>query len=63
MKGVEELRFICETVTQLGLSTAVFRLDATLGQEVKLLHRSYFFSGATQTVPWDPSVAEDVMMI
>ncbi|WP_418262281.1 histidine--tRNA ligase [Flavobacterium faecale] len=32
MKGVEELRFICENVTQLGLSTAILDLDVTLAR-------------------------------
>ena len=32
MKGVEELRFICDNVTQLGLSTAILDLDVTLAR-------------------------------
>ena len=32
MKGVEELRFICENVTNLGLSTAILDLDVTLAR-------------------------------
>ena len=32
MKGVEELRFICDNVTSLGLSTAVLDLDVTLAR-------------------------------
>ncbi|MCW2121072.1 histidine--tRNA ligase [Flavobacterium sp. 7A] len=32
MKGVEELRFICENVIQLGLSTAELDLDVTLAR-------------------------------
>lgn len=32
MKGVEELRFICDNVTALGLSTAILDLDVTLAR-------------------------------
>ncbi|WP_413999002.1 histidine--tRNA ligase [Flavobacterium sp. W1B] len=32
MKGVEELRFICTNVTNLGLSTAILDLDVTLAR-------------------------------
>ncbi|MGM8361371.1 histidine--tRNA ligase [Flavobacterium sp. ARAG 55.4] len=32
MKGVEELRFICDNVTKLGLSTAILDLDVTLAR-------------------------------
>lgn len=32
MKGVEELRFICNNVTALGLSTAILDLDVTLAR-------------------------------
>ncbi|MEL1241735.1 histidine--tRNA ligase [Flavobacterium flavipallidum] len=32
MKGVEELGFICDNVTQLGLSTAILDLDVTLAR-------------------------------
>jgi len=32
MKGVEELRFICDKVTALGLSTAILDLDVTLAR-------------------------------
>jgi histidyl-tRNA synthetase len=32
MKGVEELRFICENVMKLGLSTAILDLDVTLAR-------------------------------
>ncbi|MBD0724609.1 histidine--tRNA ligase [Flavobacterium sp. L1I52] len=32
MKGVEELRFICDKVTDLGLSTAILDLDVTLAR-------------------------------
>ena len=32
MKGVEELRFICDNVTDLGLSTAILDLDVTLAR-------------------------------
>jgi histidyl-tRNA synthetase len=32
MKGVEELRFICENVTKLGLSSAILDLDVTLAR-------------------------------
>jgi histidyl-tRNA synthetase len=32
LKGVEELRFICDNVTALGLSTAILDLDVTLAR-------------------------------
>jgi len=32
IKGVEELRFICDNVTELGLSTAILDLDVTLAR-------------------------------
>jgi histidyl-tRNA synthetase len=32
MKGVEELRFICDKITALGLSTAILDLDVTLAR-------------------------------
>ena len=32
MKGVEELQFICNTVSQLGLTTAILDLDVTLAR-------------------------------
>jgi histidyl-tRNA synthetase len=32
MKGVEELRFICDNVTKLGLTTAILDLDVTLAR-------------------------------
>ncbi|MES2851900.1 MAG: histidine--tRNA ligase [Bacteroidota bacterium] len=32
MKGVEELRFICDNVTELGLTTAILDLDVTLAR-------------------------------
>ncbi|MFA9189038.1 histidine--tRNA ligase [Flavobacterium sp. FBOR7N2.3] len=32
MKGVEELRFICDNVTKLGLATAILDLDVTLAR-------------------------------
>ena len=32
MKGVDELRFICENVSELGLSTAILDLDVTLAR-------------------------------
>ena len=32
MKGVEELRFICDNVNELGLSTAILDLDVTLAR-------------------------------
>jgi histidyl-tRNA synthetase len=30
MKGIDELRFICDNVTKLGLSSAILDLDVTL---------------------------------
>jgi histidyl-tRNA synthetase len=36
---VDELRFICDNVTKLGLSSAILDLDVTLAREIELLHR------------------------
>jgi histidyl-tRNA synthetase len=32
MKGIDELRFICDNVTKLGLSSAILDLDVTLAR-------------------------------
>jgi histidyl-tRNA synthetase len=36
-KGIDELRFICDNVTKLGLSSAILDLDVTL-RGIELLH-------------------------
>jgi histidyl-tRNA synthetase len=41
MKGIDELRFICDNVTKLGLSSAILDLDVTL-RGIELLHRAIF---------------------
>jgi histidyl-tRNA synthetase len=41
MKGIDELRFICDNVTKLGLSSAILDLDVTLAG-IELLHRAIF---------------------
>jgi histidyl-tRNA synthetase len=33
MKGIDELRFICDNVTKLGLSSAILDLDVTLARD------------------------------
>ena len=51
MKGVEELRFICDNVTQLGLSTAILDLDVTLARGLN------YYTGAIFEVAPPKSVA------
>ena len=51
MKGVEELRFICDNVTSLGLSTAVLDLDVTLARGLN------YYTGAIFEVAPPKSVA------
>jgi histidyl-tRNA synthetase len=45
MKGVEELRFICDNVAELGLSTAILDLDVTLARGLN------YYTGAIFEVP------------
>lgn len=51
MKGVEELRFICDNVTELGLSTAILDLDVTLARGLN------YYTGAIFEVAPPKSVA------
>ena len=51
MKGVEELRFICDNVTKLGLSSAVLDLDVTLARGLN------YYTGAIFEVAPPKSVA------
>jgi len=51
MKGVEELRFICDNVTKLGLSTAILDLDVTLARGLN------YYTGAIFEVAPPKSVA------
>ena len=51
MKGVEELRFICNNVTELGLSTAILDLDVTLARGLN------YYTGAIFEVAPPKSVA------
>ena len=51
MKGVEELRFICENVSELGLSTAILDLDVTLARGLN------YYTGAIFEVAPPKSVA------
>jgi histidyl-tRNA synthetase len=37
MKGIDELRFICDNVTKLGLSSAILDLDVTFCAGIELL--------------------------
>jgi histidyl-tRNA synthetase len=41
MKGVEELRFICDNVSKLGLASATLDLDVTYSAWSKLLYWSH----------------------
>lgn len=51
MKGVEELRFICDNVTKLGLLTAILDLDVTLARGLN------YYTGAIFEVAPPKSVA------
>ena len=51
MKGVEELRFICDNVANLGLSTAILDLDVTLARGLN------YYTGAIFEVAPPKSVA------
>ncbi|MDD2675327.1 MAG: histidine--tRNA ligase [Flavobacterium sp.] len=51
MKGVEELRFICDNVANLGLSTAILDLDVTLARGLN------YYTGAIFEVASPKSVA------
>ncbi|MFV5691296.1 histidine--tRNA ligase [Flavobacterium sp. LT1R49] len=51
MKGVEELRFICDNVMKLGLSTAILDLDVTLARGLN------YYTGAIFEVAPPKSVA------
>lgn len=51
MKGVEELRFICDHVTELGLSSAILDLDVTLARGLN------YYTGAIFEVAPPQSVA------
>ena len=51
MKGVEELRFICDNVTELGLTTAILDLDVTLARGLN------YYTGAIFEVAPPKSVA------
>ncbi|MCC9073414.1 histidine--tRNA ligase [Flavobacterium sp. F-65] len=50
MKGVEELRFICDNVLSLGLSTAILDLDVTLARGLNYYTGAIFEIGAPKTV-------------
>jgi histidyl-tRNA synthetase len=50
MKGVEELRFICDTVINLGLSTASLDLDVTLARGLNYYTGAIFEVAAPKTV-------------
>lgn len=51
MKGVDELQFICETVTELGLNNAILDLDVTLARGLN------YYTGAIFEVAPPKSVA------
>jgi len=50
MKGVEELRFICDNVTNLGLTQAVVDLDVTLARGLNYYTGAIFEVAAPKTV-------------
>lgn len=49
-KGIEELRFICESVTQLGLKKAILDLDVTLARGLNYYTGAIFEVAAPATV-------------
>ena len=50
MKGIEELRFICENLTNLGLTQAVLDLDVTLARGLNYYTGAIFEVAAPKTV-------------
>ena len=50
MKGVEELRFICDNVTNLGLNKAILDLDVTLARGLNYYTGAIFEVAAPKTV-------------
>ncbi|NRT16902.1 histidyl-tRNA synthetase [Flavobacterium sp. 28A] len=50
MKGVEELRFICDNVSKLGLATAILDLDVTLARGLNYYTGAIFEVAAPKTV-------------
>lgn len=50
MKGVEELKFICDNVADLGLSTAILDLDVTLARGLNYYTGAIFEVAAPKTV-------------
>jgi histidyl-tRNA synthetase len=50
MKGVEELQFICNTVSQLGLTTAILDLDVTLARGLNYYTGAIFEVAPPKTV-------------
>ena len=50
MKGVEELKFICDNVAVLGLSTAILDLDVTLARGLNYYTGAIFEVAAPKTV-------------
>ncbi|KIA96994.1 histidyl-tRNA synthase [Flavobacterium sp. JRM] len=50
MKGVEELRFICDNVSNLGLSTAILDLDVTLARGLNYYTGAIFEIAPPKTV-------------
>ncbi len=50
MKGIEELRFICDNVTNLGLTQAILDLDVTLARGLNYYTGAIFEVAAPKTV-------------
>ncbi|WP_432221984.1 histidine--tRNA ligase [Flavobacterium sp. TMP13] len=50
MKGVEELRFICDNVSKLGLTSAILDLDVTLARGLNYYTGAIFEVAASKTV-------------
>ncbi len=50
MKGVEELRFICDNVSKLGLTSAILDLDVTLARGLNYYTGAIFEVAAPKTV-------------
>jgi histidyl-tRNA synthetase len=57
------LRFICDNVAELGLSTAILDLDVTLARGLNYYTGAIFEVAPPNQLQWDPlAVAVDMMI-
>jgi histidyl-tRNA synthetase len=57
------LRFICDNVAELGLSTAILDLDVTLARGLNYYTGAIFEVAPLNQLQWDPlAVAVDMMI-